>query len=164
MYWGHTGIRNTRRSMQMLCERRACLNEACRRGGNPTRSLPKMTPSSLEQASRTPGVPGQPELIGNVWPNIARTLLERTSGCACGATPFIHVALNGRDRSPLSIQQFKTRVFAALCAAHFRGVQLGQVAIYCQVTTSLAPPSAPAPQQTPLALLVVVSPAHARSN
>src|SRR5262245_48922358 len=33
MYLARTGIQNTRRSMQMLCERRACLNE-----GLPTRA------------------------------------------------------------------------------------------------------------------------------
>src|SRR5262249_33847763 len=32
------------------------------------------------------------------------------TGCACDATPFIHVALNGRDRSPLSRSRSGSRL------------------------------------------------------
>src|SRR5262245_11270658 len=73
MYWALTGIQNTRRSMQMLCERRACLNE-----GLPTRRKPNsisIEDDALSNLNKPPGrhVPGQPELIGNRCPNFARS-------------------------------------------------------------------------------------------
>jgi hypothetical protein len=66
----------------MVCERRAYLNK-----GLLTRREPNSISTEGDALS--------------TWAII---------GCACDATPFIHVALNGRDRSPLSRSRSGSRL------------------------------------------------------